>query len=89
MTRTHVKEQTEELTDLPSLVRYAMEHFPAEWLFAAFAVFVLGWVVRGTAEPVMKYWKEDREARRRHELELARLRDARERRLSGRQQKSA
>jgi hypothetical protein len=75
-----VKEPTDDPANWLELVRYAMAHFPAEWLLVAFSIFVLGWVLRGTAEPVMKYWKEDREAKRKHVLELAKFEHSKEKR---------
>jgi hypothetical protein len=84
-----MKAVTSESTDWPSVGRFALEHFTSGWLRAAFSIFVLGWVLRGAADPVMKYWKEDREAKRTYQLELAKLQEAKEKRLSEAKTKNA
>jgi hypothetical protein len=50
-----------------------MSHLPIGWLFSAFCVAVLGWVLRGIASPVAKFLKEDRECARRHALDQKKL----------------
>jgi len=46
-----------------------MSHLPIGWVFSAFCVAVLGWVIRGIAAPVAKFLKEDREHARKHGLD--------------------
>lgn len=64
----------------PKTVEFAISHLPVGWLFLAFSVFILGWVLRGVAVPVANFFQEDRENARKYELAMKKLGEARQQR---------
>jgi len=64
-------------------VEFAISHLPVGWLFLAFSVFILGWVLRGVAVPVANFFQEDRENARKHDLAMKKLGEARQQRAKG------